>query len=320
MPVVSICLTTYNREAVLRDTIDSILLQTFSDFELIISDDNSTDNTREICEEYVKQDSRVKYFRNNENLRMPGNLNAAISNASSDFIANLHDGDIYRSDLIEKWYNTLKRHPDALFVFNQYQMVDKENKKLTLIDHKLDEVNDGTCLFEYFFKNLTSAPWGTVMARKEAYLNFGLFDSGYEFISDVEMWLRLGSHGKVCYVKEPLNELTPRELTHKYYLPHWRITYLNLSILYRYYKMETAGIPSAVIKKNIKIHLSRSILILIKHFSIKRAREYLYMVFSSPFTKMKILFLPFVLLIPFKPTGFDVKEWKKTCALKQIES
>ncbi len=315
MSKVSICITTYNRADSLSKTLDSILQQSFADFELIISDDNSTDSTREICKEYARKDKRVKYFRNDVNLKMPGNLNVAISNASGDFIANLHDGDIYRADLIEKWYSTLNRHPDALFVFNQYQMLDKDGKKLAIIDHRLAEINDGKCLLEYFFKNLSSAPWGTVMARKEAYLNFGLFDSRYEFISDVEMWLRLGMHGKVCYVNEPLIELTPRELTHKYYLPHWRITYLNLLILSQYYKMETAGVPADLIKKQIKIHLSRAVLVLIKHLSFTRAREYLYMVFRSPFTGIKLLFLPFSILIPLKPSGFNADKWKKICGV-----
>ena len=311
MHKVSICITTYNRGESLPRTLDSVLQQDFTDFELIISDDNSTDNTRVVCEEYARKDARVKYFRNPANLKMPGNLNAAIARAAGDFIANLHDGDIYRADLIRKWHDALVAHPDALFVFNQYQMLDKHDQKILVIDHKLPELNEGKVLSEYFFRTLSSAPWGTVMARKEAYQQYGMFNPAYEFISDVEMWLRLGSHGKVCYVSEPLIDLTPREQTHKYFLPFWRITYLNIKIMHEYYAIDNAGVSSAVINSNIRTHLFRSFLILLKYFAITRAREYLWLIFASPFNSLKFICLPFGLLIPKKPTDFDKKNWQK---------
>jgi len=90
---VSVCLVTYNRAGVLAETIESILNQTFSDFELIISDDCSTDNTETVCRKYAEKDGRIKYFRNEKNLSMPANLNLAISRARGQYIANLHDGE-----------------------------------------------------------------------------------------------------------------------------------------------------------------------------------------------------------------------------------
>ena len=78
---VSICLTTYNRGEALACTLESLLVQSFPDFELIISDDCSTDRTAEIVATYQDRDRRVKYRRNATNLSMPGNLNAVISEA-----------------------------------------------------------------------------------------------------------------------------------------------------------------------------------------------------------------------------------------------
>src|SRR5438445_10662431 len=117
---VSICLTTYNRGTVLAATVDSILKQSFGDFELVISDDCSTDKPEAICRDYESNDKRVKYFRNSTNLGMPGNLNAAIRRTSGQYIANLHDGDLYRQDLIEKWKEALDSVAEAPFVFNAY--------------------------------------------------------------------------------------------------------------------------------------------------------------------------------------------------------
>ena len=279
-PLVSICLTTYNRADSLSLTIDSILNQQFSDFELIISDDNSTDNTSELCKAYCSRDPRVMYYRNIENLKMPGNLNKAISYASGDFIANLHDGDIYKPELISKWIELLLKHPEALFVFNQYNSLDESGKIIIVYDHKLAEVNEGLVLMKYFLNTLTSAPWGTVMARKNAYEKFGFFNKNYGFISDVEMWLRLGLSGKVCYVNQPLIDLTPREKNHLYFLPNWKIFCLNATILLEYYPLYEQSYPGIqktypldTILKKIEDQALHNMAILLKNRSFKGVRQ-----------------------------------------------
>ena len=83
---VSICITTYNRAGTLQQTLESVLAQRFDDFELIISDDCSTDETEDIVRSYESKDKRVRYFRNQHNLKMPGNLNAAIQHAQGEYI------------------------------------------------------------------------------------------------------------------------------------------------------------------------------------------------------------------------------------------
>lgn len=294
--LISLCLTTYNRASTLNLTIESILSQTYTNFELIISDDNSSDNTKEVCESYIKKDSRVKYFRNETNLKMPGNLNAAIMRASGEYIANLHDGDLYRSDIIEKWYSVLSKYPDALFVFNQYKQLDSHGNEIAIYDHKLDEVNPGYVLMEYYLRTLTSAPWGTVMARKAAYETNGYFNKEYGFISDVEMWLRLGLAGKVCYVNEPLIDLTPREKDHPYFLPHWRIFLLQNIIMLSYYPLYIKEYPDLKLKFPVDVILTRiqkdairNFLILIKHRSVSRVREGLLVFASLPFKTLRTI-------------------------------
>ena len=85
-PKVSIGLPVYNGAKYLRKTLDCLLGQTFSDFELIISDDGSTDETEEICKEYVQRDSRVCYFRQSENFGMPvKNFQFTLSQATGEY-------------------------------------------------------------------------------------------------------------------------------------------------------------------------------------------------------------------------------------------
>ena len=75
---VSVVLTTYNRASLVGKTIESILNQTFRDFELIVCDDCSSDSTEQVCAEYAGRDPRVRYIRNNKNVGMPKNLNTGI--------------------------------------------------------------------------------------------------------------------------------------------------------------------------------------------------------------------------------------------------
>lgn len=228
-PPVSICLTTYNRAPVLGTSIDSLLEQSFGDFELIISDDRSTDDTEEICRGYASRDPRVKYFRNAENLKMPGNLNAAIQRATGDYVANVHDGDVFRRDLIGKWKTALDELPGAAFVFNQYEVVDRHGAS-RIARSPLEGNRDPHEIARHFFRTFTSCVWGTVMARRAAYASTGPFNPAYGFISDVDMWLRLARDHQVAYVEEPLITITPRELDHPYAFVHWRIWFWTLSM------------------------------------------------------------------------------------------
>lgn len=121
---VSVVLTTYNRAHLIGKTIESILNQTYRDFELIVCDDCSSDATEQACAEYTRRDARVRYIRNDKNMGMPENLNAGIRAARGAYIANIHDGDTYCPTLLERWKQALDEAPGAAFVFNQYRIVD----------------------------------------------------------------------------------------------------------------------------------------------------------------------------------------------------
>ena len=275
---VSICLTTYNRAAVLRASIDSLLAQSYGEFELIISDDRSTDDTEAICREYEARDSRVRYFRNAENLKMPGNLNAAIGRASGTYVANLHDGDVFRRDLIEKWKAALDDAPAAAFVFNQYQSFDRHGRPR--IDRSPHERSrDAREIPLHFFRTFTSCVWGTVMARRSAYRTAGPFNPAYGFISDVDMWLRLARDHEVAYVAEPLITITPREPQHPYAFVHWRVELWTFSIYVAHLEFYRDRLAAQVERyrasypRRRRERLVRNMLICLKHRRWDRLRE-----------------------------------------------
>lgn len=209
---VSVVLTTYNRAAALRDSLSSILEQSFEDFELIVSDDCSPDATEQVVAEFAQQDERVRYRRNETNLGMPGNLNAGISASRGEFIANLHDGDLFDRDLLRLWVTALETCPDAAFVFNAYADMDEDGRVRRMHLHDVPPCMPGHLFLERnFFKSwrFQSPVWGTVMARKSAYEAVGLFDERFGFWSDIDMWMRLAEHFSVAYVSRPLIRLAP---------------------------------------------------------------------------------------------------------------
>jgi glycosyltransferase involved in cell wall biosynthesis len=208
---VSIVLVTYNRASFLRKTLDSILTQTYPHFELLICDDCSTDDTEAVCQEYADKDRRIVYSKNRGNLGMPGNLNAGLRNCKYEFIADLHDGDIYAPTLIEKWRDALIKHPSAGFVFNRYRHLVPDGT-CAWVTPSFPELLSGTEFLDLCFADNRGCPvWGTVMGRRSIYERLGWFDGRYRFWADIDMWFRIAESCDVAHVPELLIDLPARE-------------------------------------------------------------------------------------------------------------
>lgn len=275
---VSVCLTTWNRAPVLARTLESILTQTFSDFELIIGDDCSQDETEEVCRHYEAKDHRVRYFRNQTNLGMPGNLNATIERALGNYIANLHDGDVYHPELLAKWKQALDQYPSAAFVFNDYRAVLADGSE-HIYTAPFEPLFSGTELATYYFQTVTSAVWGTVMVRASAYQHFGLFDPKFGFISDVDMWLRLASQYDVAYVAEPLISLGDRPADHPFRHGLWRAAFWALGIYATHLLTFSRKIPEIVSRyrnsypRTLRNYFIKTMSSCVRHCRWARVRE-----------------------------------------------
>jgi glycosyltransferase involved in cell wall biosynthesis len=210
MTKLSVCLTTYNRAALLPKSLDSLLAQTRQPDELIISDDCSQDDTPAVVERYRNKFPNLKYHRNSKNLYMPGNLNAAIQMCTGEYVANLHDADEYAPTLLEDWERSLDRYTSAGFVFCG-SVVQRRNgtgftKHFELYD--VDPLTPGRRFYEqHFLHRYSSIVWGTVMGRRNAYDQLLPFNPLYGFVSDVDMWIRMCLAHDVAYVRKPLMRL-----------------------------------------------------------------------------------------------------------------
>ena len=205
-PKLSICLTTYNRAALLDRTLETLAKQPRPPDELIVSDDCSTDRTAEIATKWKGAFREFVYRRNEWNLNMPGNLNATIAVASGEYIANLHDGDLYAPSLLEEWERALDAHPTAGFVFCGlacWPVRTSHGGGVLLFD--VAPFTPGQEFFErHFLGRVGSIVWGTVMARRSAYEELLPFDPAFGFVSDVDMWMRMCAGYDVAYVDKPL--------------------------------------------------------------------------------------------------------------------
>ena len=107
-PKVSVLIPTYNYAHYLPEAIDSVLAQTFEDFEVIIVDNCSTDNTEEIVMEYLQKDKRIQYFKNEENIGPYRNYNQCLLYASGEYIKFLNADDKFAPTLLEKFVHILE--------------------------------------------------------------------------------------------------------------------------------------------------------------------------------------------------------------------
>jgi len=199
---ICVCLLTYNHVNVVESTLRSILDQTINGYEVIVSDDCSTDGTWEHILTLNKQGARIKPVRTPQNTGMPGNANFAVAQSNRPYIALLHHDDLYRHDLLEKWAEVLERYKDVGFVFNPYAVFQSNYIYSESISN---ERMDGRWFLDRFLFPRWGCPVrGTAMIRRKAWDQVGGMRERFNLLSDVDLWMRLAMHWAVGYVPEPV--------------------------------------------------------------------------------------------------------------------
>ncbi len=125
VPVVSIGMPVYNAEQFLRQALDSVLAQSLTAFELLISDNASTDSTEEICREYARRDPRVSYVRQPSNLGLPANWNYVARRARGRFFKWASGNDYLAPTMLEACVHELETNPDVVLAYGRTRLVDE---------------------------------------------------------------------------------------------------------------------------------------------------------------------------------------------------
>ncbi|GAA4426810.1 glycosyltransferase [Pontibacter saemangeumensis] len=182
-PIVSVLMTAYNREDYIAQAIESVLISTLSNFELLIVDDQSKDKTVEIAESYAAIDKRIRVFVNEQNLGDYPNRNKAASHATGKYIKYLDSDDMIYPHGLEVMVRSMETFPEAGYGLSS--LPDTGNFYPACISPK-------EAYFEHFFKgfgHFDRSP-GSSIIRTEAFNKVGGF-SGKRMIGDYEMWFKL---------------------------------------------------------------------------------------------------------------------------------
>ncbi|MEG0856253.1 MAG: glycosyltransferase family 2 protein [Terrisporobacter sp.] len=138
--LVSVITPMYNSEKFIRQSIESVLRQSYKNFELIIVDDGSKDKSEEIVCEYLKKDERIKYIKLEKNMGISNARNIAIKESRGRFIAFLDSDDIWKEDKLNKQVNFMVKN-NYSFSFTAYELIDEDNNKLDKIIEARDFYN-----------------------------------------------------------------------------------------------------------------------------------------------------------------------------------
>lgn len=192
-PRISIGLPVYNAEKYLRHALDGILSQTFTDFELIICDNASTDSTPEICGSYAASDSRIRFYRNERNLGAAENFNKVFRLARADYFKWIAYDDICMPTFLEKCVEVLERHPEVALCYPKTTLIDADGGEIMKYEDRLHmmQASPHDRLRHFLTKvNLANAVFGVI--RTPVLRQTGLLGKyfGADYILLMEICLR----------------------------------------------------------------------------------------------------------------------------------
>lgn len=180
--LVSIVMPAYNCAHYIGETIQSVLVQTYEDWELLIVDDRSTDNTKQVVDKFLLQDNRIRYIELEKNSGVAIARNRGIEEAKGNYIAFLDSDDLWKKDKLEKQVQFMQEHQYA-FTFTSYDLIDEAGNKLNKCVEAPGKIDYDTLLYD------TPIFTCTVMYDKEQMGDVSMpqLNNG----EDVATWLRM---------------------------------------------------------------------------------------------------------------------------------
>lgn len=206
IPKVSICMPTYNYDRYLPEAVESVLHQSYGDFEFIIRDDHSNDNSVEVIKRYAEKDKRIHFNVNAQNIGMVHNWNSCFHDAKGDYVLFLFGDDMLASQqAIARMVAVLDANEGIALVAAARNVIDEQSRvKKVLVEYKGKVGYSGTqiiqdCLIDQ--RNRIGEPSAVMFRRNYAMRGF---DPRYRQAVDLEMWFHILEQGNFAYVEEPL--------------------------------------------------------------------------------------------------------------------
>ena len=199
LPKVSVLMPNYNAWKYISEAIQSILNQTFTDFEFIIIDDCSTDNSWEIIQEFAKKDTRIIPIKNEKNIHIAKTRNIALAKARGEFIAFLDSDDVAEKDRLELQLDFIERNPNIDLCGSNMLIIDS-NWNINW-EKKYPET-DLECKNSIWFKNPF---WqNTMIIKRKCFLEVGFYDDDFRNAEDLDMWVRMWQKYKFYNIQRNL--------------------------------------------------------------------------------------------------------------------
>ncbi len=200
-PLVSICIPTYNRAGMVSKAIDSALAQTYTNVEVLVVDNASSDTIESLMAAY--SDPRVKFHRNAHNLGMFGNFNRCIELAKGKYIHILHSDDYIDAGFTETCVAFLEAHPDVGMTFGSALSVPDAGdiKKTISVQPVIYDIPEG---FKKILEVRSFISCPSVTVRKEVYDSVGYYPLEYPYSGDFYQWLHIAQHFRIAYVPKAL--------------------------------------------------------------------------------------------------------------------
>lgn len=192
-PKISIIMITRNRAGFISSAIISVQKQGFTDWELFVLDDDSTDNTRLIIEELASKDTRIKYHKNFPALGISKNRNLGLSKASGKYIAVLDSDDVWIDEnKLQKQFEFLENHSDYVLIGSNTKIVNEKNHFIKNTNFKTE---DADIRQKILTKNQIAH--SSVMYRKDTAEKIHGYDELLSCVEDLDLFLKLGKYGKM---------------------------------------------------------------------------------------------------------------------------
>ncbi len=195
-PTVTVLMSVFNEQTYLRAAIESILNQTFSDFEFLIIDDGSKEPIENLIAEY--KDGRIRSFRH-ENMGLARSLNEGLRLASGTYIARMDGDDVCRSDRLELQIRQMAAHPQIDLLGSFFDIVDENGKLIETKELIRDPIYR---LWRLQFHN--NYGHGTVILNKQSVIDAGMYDETLLYAQDYDLWSRISRKDNTGMIPEVL--------------------------------------------------------------------------------------------------------------------
>ena len=201
LPFVTVFTPNYNKSKYLQETVESVLQQTYTNFEYIIVDDCSTDESWDIIRAYASKDERIRAYRNDENLKIVKTRNKGFQYSSKEakYYAIIDSDDVSTPERLEKQVAFLEENPQYGLIGSDTIVIDEESKEIGYRKYASSDLE-----IRKVITRLNPIAQSSVLIRKQAIQDVGYYDEKWNVCQDYDYWLRIGIDWKLKNFNKPL--------------------------------------------------------------------------------------------------------------------